>query len=414
MDIIIPYNYKPRWYQLEYHQSKKRFKVCVFHRRAGKSKMAFNEQVRKALLKKGIYYYFLPTHKQAKAVIWDEIVKKHIPQEVIAKKNDSELTIYYRNGSIQKIAGCMNVDKHRGINTIDVVFDEYSEMNEEIWTGVIQPVLRENKGTATFIFTPKGKNHSWKLYTLAKNNPREWFTSFKNVNDTKVIPEEELREAKKMTTQLFWEQEFLCKFVDSAGSVFRRINENVYNSDEFIIDEGRQYVIGVDLAKYQNYTVLTPFCLNDFKVGKQERFNEIDWNLQKARIEAIARRYNNALIRIDATGVGDPIFEDLSRIPNLRIEPFKFTYTSKRQLLENLAILLEQGKIKIPDDEGLKNELSSIRFKLNNSGRVVIETIEGMTDDRVMSLALAVWGAKEPVKINENILDYNIYKDDYF
>ncbi len=85
------------------------------------------------------------------------MVKEHIPNEIIEKKNDSELAIYYKNGSIQRFVGCENPDAHRGVNPCDVVFDEYSEEAEEIWTAIFQPILRENKGTATFIFTPKGK-----------------------------------------------------------------------------------------------------------------------------------------------------------------------------------------------------------------------------------------------------------------
>ena len=165
--MTIPSNYKARSYQEAYHNNSKRFKIAVWHRRSGKSKAALNEQVRKSQVRKGIYYYFLPTYRQAKTVIWDALVKEHVPLEIVDKRNDSELAIYYKNGSIQRFVGCEDVDAHRGANPIDVVFDEYSEMNEKIWTVVIQPVLRENKGTATFIYTPKGQNHSWKLLQMA-------------------------------------------------------------------------------------------------------------------------------------------------------------------------------------------------------------------------------------------------------
>lgn len=320
--------------------------------------------------------------------------------EFVEKMNDSELAIYYKNGSIQRFVGCEDIDKHRGINPIDVVFDEYSEMNEEIWTTIIQPVLRENKGTATFIFTPKGRNHSWKLTEMARDNPSEWYVCIKGIKDTNVFTEDELKEIRANTPQAVFEQEYECAFLEGASQFFKRVRQCLYPKETFLPEKG-EFQLGVDLAKYNDWTVLTPFNLNHFIVYPQERFNQVDYNLQKARIEAVARRFSDALIWIDATGLGDPITDDL-RARGLNIgnegNGYKFTEVSRMNLLNNLAILLEQGKIKIPDDEGLVAELESFQYLLGDGGKVRVKAPENMHDDRVMSLALAVWGAREPVK----------------
>lgn len=397
--LTIPFNYQPRPYQLEYLKTDKRFSILVFHRRAGKSLTALNEQIRKAFTTKGIYYYILPTYRMAKTVAWDSMVKEHVPNELVEKKNDSELAIYYKNGSIQRFVGCEDPDKHRGINPIDVVFDEYSEMSEQMWTAIIQPILRENRGTATFVFTPKGKNHSWKLLEMAKTDP-EWFISIKGVSDTGIFSDEELNSIKANTPQALYEQEYEAKFLEGASQFFKRIHQCTYDKDMLLTEEG-EFQLGVDLAKYNDWTVLTPFNLTHFIVYQQERFNQIDYNLQKAKIEAMARRFNNALIWPDSTGVGDPIVEDL-KARGLSIgndgEGFKFTETSRMNLLNNLAILMEQGKIKIPNDEGLISELESFQYSLGESGKIRVRAPEGLHDDRVMSLALSVWGATEPVR----------------
>ena len=147
---------------------------------------------------------------------------------------------------------------------------------------------------------------------------------------------------------------------------------------------------------------VTPFNLNYFIAYPQDRFNQVDWNLQKAKIEATALRYNDALIWPDATGVGDPVVEDLKsrglRIGGENQEGFKFTELSRQNLLNNLAILLEQDKIKIPNDEGLIGELEAFRYELTDRGKTKVTVPEGMHDDRVMSLALSVWGIREPIR----------------
>lgn len=374
---------------------------------------ALNDQIRRLHIKPGVYYYALPTYKQAKQVIWDELINKHAPKELISKKNDSELAIYWKNGSIQRFIGCEDIDKHRGSNPIDVVLDEYSEMKEEIWTAIFQPVLRENKGTATFIFTPKGQNHAWRLLQYAKQHEDNWFWQVSPASETKAIDEQELIEAQKETPESLYKQEYECEFNEGAGQFFRRIDENkavTFDAPEY----GHHYQIGIDLAKYQDWTVLTPFNLTTFQAGVPERFNQVDWNLQKSKIESFARRYNNARIVIDSTGVGDPITEDLSRI-GLAVEPFKFTQTTREQLLNNLAVKLEQNLIKIPNVQWLIDELKSMRYEWNPTTRKTsVKVPDSLHDDGIMSLALAVWNTTVPVYSDDHEdQNYSLYTADY-
>lgn len=427
MEISLPKNFTPRPYQSELLESQKRFKVAVFNRRGGKTKSVFNQQILRTQLKYSkslerwlapndyrltekerndvnIYYYFLPTYRQAKSVIFDKLVKEHVPMELVEKMNESELSIYYKNGSIQRFAGCDDIDKHRGINPIDVVFDEFSEENPEMWTAVIQPILRENKGTATFIFTPKGRNHSWEIMEYGKQNPNQWFVSVKTNDDTHSFSPAELEEARRNTPEALFLQEYFCDFTENAGAFFRNIKQCLYEADDY--QHPRHfYNLGVDLAKYNDYTVLTPFDLATFRAKKQERFNQVDWNFQKMLIEAKARKYNNAQLKIDRTGVGDPIVEDLERM-GLNIGDdgaIIFSTTSRRDLLNNLAILLEQKKIKIPNDPELISELEGFQYVLTKKGRIEVQTRKNLHDDRVMSLALAVHGITTPV--NNDVYD---------
>lgn len=412
--ITIPHNLRlskeKDKYVLEYLGSKRRFAILVWHRRAKKSRSALNKQIIRILERKepGVCYYVLPTYRQAKSVMWDMLVNEHIPREIVEKKNDSELAIYYKNGVIQRFIGGEDFDKHRGTNPFDVVFDEYSEQPEEIWTAIFQPVLMENGGTATFVFTPKGKNHAWKLLQMVKENPL-WFWSVKGINDTQVFGEEELGEIRKNTPESLYKQEYECAFLEGAGQFFKRIHQNTYDKNKMLTDSG-DFQLGVDLAKYQDWTVITPFNLNHFIAYPQERFNQVDWNLQKAKIEVHARKYNDALIWPDSTGVGDPIVEDL-KARGLRIggedgRGFKFNETSRTNLLNNLAILLEQDKIKIPNDDGLITELEAFRYELAEKGKVKVNVPSGMTDDRVMSLALAVHGVREPIRQDPYMINH--------
>lgn len=360
----------------------------------------------RAMERVGTYFYFLPSYKQAKKVVWDNIdndgfkMMDHIPAGLIKSSNATELKVELKNGSIiQLIAADEFKESGVGTNPIGIVFSEYSISSPDAWK-YVRPILAANGGWAIFNFTPRGKNHAWSILQLAKDSEK-WFWQVLTVADTGILSPEILEQEKRETSQSLFNQEYYCEFLEGAGQFFRRIHQNAYPIDTPLPDEG-EFQLGVDLAKYNDWTVLTPFNLNTFIAYPQERFNQVDWNLQKAKVEAMARRRNDALIWPDATGVGDPVVEDLKarglNIGGENQEGFKFTEISRKNLLNNLAILLEQDKIKIPADEGLIAELEAFRYELTDLGKIKITVPEGMTDDRVMSLALAVHGVTEPIR----------------
>lgn len=406
--------FSPRSYQLPvlaaFDNGIKRI-IHIWHRRAGKDLVDLNIMIAAATEVIGNYYYFLPTYSQAKKVIWEGKTKdgtpflNFFPKELIDSVNNSELKIKFKNGSLFQLIGSDNIDTIVGSNPIGCVFSEFPLQDRRAWE-FIRPILAENGGWAIFNGTPRGKNHAWETIQIARESDK-WFSQILTVNDTNAISREALDEERKEMPEALYQQEYMCDFIEGAGQFFRRIKQNTYDMDKILPDNG-DFQLGVDLAKYQDWTVITPFNLNHFIAYPQDRFNQVDWNLQKARIEAMARRHSaidtheTALIWPDATGLGDPIVDDL-KAKGLRIGGeegvgFKFNETSRMNLLNNLAILLEQDKIKIPNDEGLIGELESFVYSLTERGKIKVGCPDNMHDDRVMSLALSVWSVTTPVK----------------
>lgn len=422
VNVEVPYKFTPRDYQLPLLQAMDNPKynraIAVWHRRAGKDKTTINLMVKKMCERVGTYYYFFPTYQQGKKILWDGIGKDgfkmldHFPKELVVKANETEMKIKLKNGSVFQIIGTDKIDTIVGTNPVGCIFSEYSIQNPDAWN-FIRPILAENEGWAVFVYTPRGMNHGWDLLKQAEKSDK-WFVQTLTVHDTNAIKQEMLDDERKTMPQSLYQQEFECKFLDSATQVFRRVDDNLWSGD-LIPEQGNTYKVGADLAKHEDYTVITPFCMNTWRVGRQESFNQMDWNLQKARIEATVLRFNKATLTLDATGIGDPIYDDLVN-RDLYVEPFKFTQSSREALLNNLAILLEQDQIKIPDDEELIHELKSFRYETLPSGKIKMMVPSNVHDDRVMSLALAVWniGGKIP-KPNATYSedDFNLYNYNY-
>lgn len=178
----------------------------------------------------GQYFYFLPTYKQGRKIIWDGIdgsgfkLLDHIPKELRVKTNDQEMKIELVNGSIFQVVGTDNVDSIVGTNPVGCVFSEYSLQDPQAWD-FIRPILAENGGWALFLFTPRGKNHAYSLYRLAKKSP-EWFAQLLTAEDTEAIPgdvlKQELEEIiQKNGNDALYMQEYMCSFeVPIQGSYY--------------------------------------------------------------------------------------------------------------------------------------------------------------------------------------------------
>ena len=379
--------------------------VIVWHRRSGKDKTVLQVVIKQMLQRVGTYWYIFPTFNLGRKALWDGIDKdgfklmNHFPDEIVTARNESEMRVELYNGSAFQIIGGDGLKENVGANPLGVVFSEFPVGKASAWD-YIRPILAENGGFAIFDFTPRGMNHGWKILQQAQAEPG-WFAEILTVEDTKVLSPEVLDEERRQMPEDLYNQEYMCAFLEGAGQFFRNIDRCIYDdryADEdqkFQIRDGKIFRLGVDLGKHEDFTVITPIDLNTFKVGQQERFNQIDYPLQKSKIEAQYFKYNKAEMRLDSTGVGEPIYDDLIE-RRLKVTPFTFTETSRRNLLVNLQLLLEQETVKIPNDPILLDELRSFQYELGENGKVKIVVPEGLHDDTVMSLALACWDL--PVK----------------
>jgi hypothetical protein len=382
-----------------------RYKVIVHHRKARKTTLAINELNRWAEAVPDVYWYVGPERAQAKETVWDDpnMLPRYVRPAVWAKRDNSDLKIKYPNGSILYVKGARDPDRMRGPNPRGVILDEYDDMDPMVWSGVVQPIMTASMRNSWtwFVGTYKGKKDLYAKYQYAttSGNPN-WAGFLLAASKSGIIPPEALADMKATSTAAWFDQEMECVAIDGALSCFRRVRENLYPLEEALYDPRHQVQLGIDLGKYQDWTVITPFDLNDFRLCKQERFNQIDWPMQKARIESAYYRYGMSgypRTLIDRTGVGDPITDDLMAAGLSRIEPFAFTGSSRENLLQHLSMLIEQDKVRIPDDPGLINEFESFRYELTGTGKVRMSVPEGVHDDRVMSAALAVWGLNERV-----------------
>ena len=197
IETVVKLNkFTPRSYQLPIMDAlvNKGYRrvLAVLPRRAGKDITAWNLCIRSCLKKPCVIYYIFPTYAQAKKVIWDSITNSgerfldYIPEELIESTNSQELKIRFKNGSLLQLVGSDSYDSLMGTNPQGVVFSEYALQDPRAYQ-YMRPILTANDGWALFISTPRGKNHMWELYNIAKQSS-EWFCYKLTVEDTNHIP----------------------------------------------------------------------------------------------------------------------------------------------------------------------------------------------------------------------------------
>ena len=220
MEVSLPYRWEPRWYQRNLWSALEggcKRAVAVWHRRAGKDLLSLNWTAREAMRRPGLYWHVLPTYNQGRKIVWNgktgdgRPFLDYFPSELVVRKLDQDMTLWLHGGSIWQVVGTDDVDTLVGSNPVGIVFSEYSLQNPAAWN-YLSPILAENGGWAMFIYTPRGRNHGWKLLQRARENPN-WFAEVLPNEETGVVSEEAIEDLRDggMPDEIIL-QEFSCSF----------------------------------------------------------------------------------------------------------------------------------------------------------------------------------------------------------
>lgn len=253
---------------------------------------------------------------------------------------------------------------------------------ESIWHNAIRPTLADYAGRAWFAGTPKGRNYFWTAFLLGRTEP-DWISWQVPASANPHIPAEEIAAARRGMPDRSFRQEFLAEFLEESGGVFSGVREAVGWSG----DPVPPYSVGVDLARAEDYTVVSVLDAEGRQVYL-DRWHQAAWEVTIARIADAARRYPGTLT-VDSTGLGDPIYERLRNL-NLNARGYQITSASKPPLIDNLCLLIEQQRVRLLHDAVQLNELMAYQYEY--TGRTVRTAAPpGMHDDTVIALALAAW-----------------------
>lgn len=343
------------------------------------------------------------------------------PVRPLCKRNQSSMHITLPNGARLMFKSGDRPDDLYGEDVFAAVLDEASRMREEAYHAV-RSTLTYTKGPVRIIGNVRGrKNWFYRLARLAESGEEpdmayHRLTAWDAV-EAGVLDRAEIESAKRDFVRLGQEEVFrqlyLAEAVDDASNPFGLMAIEGCITERF--STGRAVAAGVDLAGRG--------AVNVERVGDAE---SRDWTAivtldreghacfvdrfrkpHRETTNIIAQKIGRCLALVDSTGTGDAIVEDLQRRGDMRVLGFTFTERSRQDLLEGLALAIQEGSIHFPDVKttdgkgSLRDELEAFEYQYSIKG-VRYQVPEGMSDDLTMAMALAVkrmpWKRKSTLK----------------
>jgi len=381
-------------YQRKILDSEARYTVVEASTKTGKTAShivwLLEQALNPALKENDSVWWVAPVYAQAEIAY--KRMKTQMPDKDFFKTNEGKLTLTLPTGVHIQFKSADKPDNLYGDDVYAAVFDEFTRAKEEAWFA-LRTTLTATQGKCKFIGNVKGKkNWGYRLSQEAKSG-KEGYEYFKitayDAAEAGFITFEEIESAKRDLPDLVFKELYLAEASEDGTNPF---GQKFINMCTQPMSSLPPICYGIDLANSVDYAVIIGLDA----LGQTcyfDRFRKIGWGNTKERIIRLPK----LSMRIDSTGVGDPIVEDIEAL-NPLAKGFKFTPISKQQIIEALAMAIQQRKTTFPeypkgtipenDPGNIKFELENFEFEYTRTG-VRYTAPAGMHDDCVCALALA-------------------------
>lgn len=356
------------------------------------------------------------------------------------------------NGSLIRCQSASDGANIEGGSYMLIIVDEAQDVGNFKYSKSISPMGAFYNATKILIGTPT--THRGFFYEAIERNKKEYENGGRrnhfeydyktiikyNPNYEKYIEGEKKRLGEysdefQMSYNLKW---VLERGMFVTGKLFDKLADR----DRGIVlsDWDKYHVAGIDLGKKQDSTVITvlevdwdnPIVIEAKEAGIPDyvayhvyikAWKEIqgdDWNKQFDIIVNFLSNYNIVKVVIDATGVGDAIYDRLRVTLDCEVEPFVYSKQSKSDLYKHLNSEFRAERVHYPANEETRETIEYQKFvqqfldlEKTYSGQLMVVShpeVAGARDDFPDSLALAVWGAKGDGLVTPITETESIYK----
>lgn len=398
--INISVEYEPHWGQELFHKSTARFRVLAAGIRWGKDRCSnmegidyfircLNEDRPKSIIPHALWWIIAPTDKIANQN-WREILA-NFPKELVVDISKTTRTIETVNGGIIEIHSAYDPESLVGVGLDIVTITEAARIAdmEDVWSNLEGRLnspgrgLEGKGGIAIINSSPLGMNYFYKMWKWGQKDTSEWDPDWESWKfstwDNPLMAERGNQMTKNGRTyrenlerrmsKNRYKQDYLAEFLTETNVVFPNYEKVLIKTPlDLLTQESidlfwknweepepfEVYTIGYDPASKGDGK---PCMIRNSKgrVVKIDRMIALGWDAQWDRIAFYSRLYNGAHCNFGQTGVGETIGSQLTK-RGVSNTPIPEQGRNKEKLVEDAAIVVEQGWCEIPWSQEVENQ----------------------------------------------------------
>jgi phage terminase large subunit-like protein len=270
---------------------------------------------------------------------------------------------------------------------------------KRVWEAVLSAIPKR-RGARLLVITSAGDPASFAYRVLQTARTSSAWRVSEIAGPLPWIDSADLEEQARLLTESQFQRLHLnawCAPEDRLATP-DRVRACVTHAGQLAPVRGRRYVIGVDLGVKSDASVVA-VCHGE-GLGDERRIvvdmvrafvprkdAPVDLAVVEEAIRHASRTYNRAHVRIDPWQ-GLLLARNL-RTSGVQVEEYAFSAQSVGRIALTIFGLLRDGRIGLPDDDDLIEELERIRLRESSPGVFRLDHDPDAHDDRAVAIALA-------------------------
>ena len=329
--------------------------------------------------------------------VFKQITKALSRSGLLASCNASTLTIEFINGAEIMFKSAAQGDNLRGDTITGIlIIDEAAFITDDVIETIL-PTIDANNANLMIISTPLfTSGYFYEEYISEGLN--KLVLDWNKYDTSEFLSATKLEEYRKKLSPNKFKSEYLGQFITENGLLF----SNLENCIGVPSKNGKVY-IGIDFASGSGSDYTAICGINED--GEQlfiKRVKDMPPTQQVEWLAEIINSYNTVKILAEKNSIGAVYIDMLKKKIRCPITNWTTTNSSKKDLVTNLQLALENKQIQILGDEKMLDELRKYQADVNLKTNVVTYNASVGNDDQVIALMLA-WKAYKGTLGNYNI-----------